>query len=314
MKYRLLKSFFYLNFCIILLNVSPIVHADTGANRHHLTGHAESKIEVKYFNAGTSKFNTGSSTVDTSGILLEAEYENNAMVFSFGYENWNYQWGSPEYLPFVSGVARNPWSNFTTLQFGFAYEHEINEQWEFSYYIEAEASYEKQISNSNEYEAGVDFSYDASKAWNLTLNINYEYLDSEGGEIGIDFGIEWNHDKKSGWSGEFEISSEFPETSITYHFIKEFSATIFYNESGTNTIRLSDTSPVIAMQAGYFEDEYNSIGIQFSYELANEGKLSLLIQQNMNRTLNFTDSSGEINTTYKFDDVIELSIKYSYVF
>ncbi len=314
MRFWLFKKNIYWFFYLIVLSTSHIIYADTGANRHHLTGHAESKVEVKYFNAGNSTFDSGSSSVNTSGVLLEAEYESNDMVFSFGYENWNYQWTTPETLPFVNSTGRKPWTTFTTFQLGFSYEHEISEQWEFNYYVEAESSYERESSNSNEYEVGVDFSYEASDAWVFTVNLNYEYLDAEGGELGADFGIEWNHDKKEGWSGEFEISSEFPETSITYHFIKEFSTTLFYNESGTNTIRLSDDSPVIDMQAGYFEDEYNSIGLQFSYELAQAGKLSLLIQRNMNRTLNFADSSGENNPTYKFDDVTELSIKYSYTF
>jgi len=307
------KSVFLLS-SIVSLSTSWVAYADVGVNRHHKDNHAEGSIEIEYFNAGDSKSSTENAKVGTDGILIEAEYETNNMVFTFGYEKWNYNWKNSEILSFVSNTAADPWSTFTTLQLGFAYEHEINDQWELNYYIEAESSYEKETSGSNEYEMGVDFTYEASKAWIFTLNTNYEYLDAEGGELGVDFGIEWNHDKKEGWSGEFEISTEFPETSLTYHFIEEFSTTIFYNESGTNTIRLSDSTVVTAMQGGYLEDEYNSFGVQFNYELADEGYLSLSIQRNMNRQFSFTDSSGAEASTYKIDDGTELSIMYSYTF
>ena len=300
---------------IVVLGTSSVVFADAaGVNRHHHDGDVESNIEIEYFNAGDSKSKTGNAQVGTSGILIEAEYEQNNMVFTLGYEQWNYNWTNPENLPFISDTFSDPWSSFTTLQFGFAYEHGINDEWELNYYVEAESSYEKETSGSNEYELGVDFTYEASKAWIFTLNLNYEYLDSEGGELGVDFGIEWNHDTKDGWSGEFEISTEFPETSLTYHFIEELSTTMFYNESGTNTIRLSDSSPVTGMQGGYLEDEYNSIGIQLNYELAEEGYLSFSVQRNMDRQLSFSDSSGGEGSTYKFDDSTELSIMYSHTF
>ncbi|PCH97212.1 MAG: hypothetical protein COB83_02875 [Gammaproteobacteria bacterium] len=300
---------------IVALGVSSLAFADGGVNRHHQPDHAESNFEIEYFSAGDSKSSIGGDAqLATSGVLIEAEHETNNMVFTFGYEQWNYNWTNSESLPFASGTFRDPWSTFTTLQLGFAYEHEINDQWELNYYVEAESSYEKETSGSNEYELGVDFTYEASKAWIFTLNLNYEYLDSEGAAVGVDFGIEWNHDTKEGWSGEFEISTEFPETSLTYHFIEELSTTMFFNESGTNTIRLSDSSPVTGMQGGYLEDEYNSIGIQLNYELADEGYLSFSVQRNMNRQLSFTDSSGATDTTYKFDDSTEIAIMYSHTF
>ena len=276
---------------------------------------SESNIEIEYFTTGASKSNIGNAQTSTTGLLLETEYENNDISFSFNYERWNYNWTNPGSLPFVSGSARVPWSTFTTLQFGFAYEDEINDKWELNYYIEAESSYEKEKSKSNEYEAGVDFIYEASDEWTFTINANYEYLDAEGAEIGVDLEIEWNHDKKDGWSAEFEISSEFPETSLTYHFTREFSTTLFYNESGTNTIRLSDSSPVIGMQGGYFEDEYNSLGIQVNYEFARESYLSFALQQNSGRIFSFTNSTGgETEITYEFSDVIEASIGLLYTF
>ncbi len=285
------------------------------ASGGHSDSGAETNIEIEFFSIGDSKSNVGNSQVGTSGVLIEAEYENNDISFSFGYERWNYNWSNSESLPFVSGIASTPWSTFNTLQFGAAYEQDINDQWELQYYVEAESSFEKETSQSNEYEAGIDFTYEASKEWHFTLNTNYEYLDAEGGELGVDLEIEWNHDSKDGWSGEFEISSEFPETSLTYHFTEGFSTTMFYNESGTNTIRLSDSSPVTGMQGGYLEDEYNSLGIQLDYELVPESSLSFSIQKNTGRRLSFTDSAGgEGESIYKFGDTNEISMKYSHTF
>ena len=163
MKSRLLGKCFFLFSCIATLGTSLVAYADNkGVNRHHQADHAESNIEIEYFNAGDSKSKTGNAQVGTSGVLIEAELETNNMVFTFGYEKWNYNWTNSEGLPFVSGIASDPWSSFTTLQLGFAYEHEINDQWELNYYVEAESSYEKETSGSNEYELGVDFTYEAS--------------------------------------------------------------------------------------------------------------------------------------------------------
>ncbi len=314
MKHRTSEKRFFLLTYIFALGL-PTTSFAGGGHTHSNSDGVESNIEIEFFSMGDSKSKTGNAQVGTSGVLLETEYENDDMSFSFNYERWSYNWTNPENLSFVSGTAgNNPWSTFSTLQFGWSYEQDISEQWEFKYYVEAESSFEKQTSESREYEAGVDFTYDLSDSWAFTLNTNFEYLDAEGGALGVDLGIEWNHDKQEGWSGEFEVSSEFPETSLTYHFIKEFSTTMFYNESGTNTIRLSDSSPVTGMQGGYLEDEYNSLGIQLDYDLTNEGSLSFSVQQNTGRELSFTDRAGKAGAIYELDDVTEISLTYSHIF
>ncbi|NOY72719.1 MAG: hypothetical protein GXP14_10135 [Gammaproteobacteria bacterium] len=314
MKYQICEKWFLLT-CLFIFGLPSVAFADAtdAADGHH---GAESSIEIEYFNTGNSKSNIGNAQVETSGVLIQTEYEANNKVFSFNYERWNYNWTNPENLPFFSGISNVPWSTFNTLQFGFAYEQEIKDKWEFNYYAEAESSFEKERSGSNEYEIGVDFIYESSEVWTYTLNVNLEYLDATGVEPGVDLEIEWNHHKKEGWSGEFEISSEFPETSLTYHFSKALSTTMFYNESGTNTIRLSDSSPVSGMQGGYFEDEYNSLGMQLDYEYAYESYVSFSFQKNTGRRLSFVDSSGkeETETTYEFADTIEASIGLSYTF
>jgi len=315
MQSQICEKWFFLLTCIFIVSLPSITIADAtdAADAPH---HAESGIEIEYFNMGDSKLNTGNAQVDTSGVRIQTEYEKNDMVFTFNYERWNYNWTNPENLPFVSGMAGTPWSTFNTLQFGFAYEHNVSDNWELNYYVEAESSFEKETSESNEYELGVDFIYEPSKSWAYTLNVNLEYLDATGGELGVDFEIEWNHHNKEGWSGEFEISSEFPETSLTYHFTKEFSTTMFYGENGTNTIRLSDSSPVTGMQGGYFEDEYNSSGIKIDYEFAHESYLSFSFQKNTNRRFSFVDGSGreQMERTYEFSDTSEAKIGLSYTF
>ncbi len=314
MKCRIHEKLFFLLIFIFVLGL-PIVASADATDATDLPHHAESSIEIEYFNMGDSKSNTGNAQVGTSGLLIETEYEKNNIAFSFNYERWNYNWKNPENLPFVSGT-KAPWSTFTTLQFGLAYEQETDGKWEFNYYVEAESSFEKETSRSGEYEGGIDFIYEQSESWAYRLNFNYEYLDATGGEFGVDLEIEWNHHKKDGWSGEFEISSEFPETSLTYHFTKVFSTTMFFNESGTNTIRLSDSSPVTGMQGGYFEDEYNAFGIQVDYELAHETYLSFTVQQNTGRRFSFVDSTGreEAETVYQFDDTFEAAIGFLYTF
>ncbi|VAW93599.1 hypothetical protein MNBD_GAMMA21-3076 [hydrothermal vent metagenome] len=321
MKCRIYEKWFYLLTSFFVFGQPSVAFADApdvaGASTrapHHSARHAENNIEIEYFSMGDSKSNMGNSQVGTSGVLIQTEYENNNMVYTFNYERWNYNWTNPETLPFVSGATNAPWSSFNTLQFGVAYEQELNDKWEFNYYIEAESSFEKETSGSNEYELGVDFIYEPSKAWVYTLNVNLEYLDATGGELGVDLEIEWNHGKKDGWSGEFEISSEFPETSLTYHFTRAFSTTMFYNESGSSTIRLSDSSPVIGMQGGYFEDEYNALGIKVNYEFTYESYLSFAFQQNTGRSFSFVDSSGRTETAYEFADTIEAAIGLSYTF
>ncbi len=312
MKFRISKEGLFLPTFIFSLGLPTVASADatdvTGAPHH-----TESSIEIEYFSIGDSKSNIGNAQVGTSGVLIQTEYENNGRVFTFNYERWNYNWANPETLPFVSGTSA-PWNTFNTLQFGFAYEQQVSDNWEFNYYVEAESSFEKETSNSNEYEVGIDFIYEASNEWSYTLNLNYEYLDAEGGEFGMDLEIEWNHHAKDGWSGEFEISSEFPETSLTYHFTRAFSTTMFYNESGTNTIRLSDSSPVTGMQGGYFEDQYNALGIKIDYELSRERYFSVIFQQNTGRNFSFTDSTGRVETIYDFADSNQIAVKYLHTF
>jgi len=312
MKCWICEKRFFLLPCVFVFCFPSAVIADATdvANSPH---HAESSIEVEYFNIGDSKSNIGNAQVGTSGLIIQTEYEINNMVFSFNYERWNYNWTNSEMLPFVSGGAA-PWSTFNTLQFGFAYEQEISDQWELNYYVQAESSFEKETSESNEYEAGIDFIYEPSEVWVYVFNVNMEYLDATGGEFGVDLEIQWNHDKKDGWSGEFEISSEFPETSLTYHFTPALSTTMLYGEGGTSTIRLSDSSPVIGMQGGYFEDEYSSIGLRLDYEFSHESYVSFLIQKNTDRSFSFIDSSGRTETAYDFADSIEALIGFEYTF
>lgn len=273
----------------------------------------ETNIEVQLVNVDDAQSRSGNASVGAMGLLLEAEYERESFAFSFGFERWQYDWTNPVNLPFISGTTTDPWSTFNTLQFGVEYEQEFGEKWELTYYAEAESSFEKEMSASNEFELGVDFNYELSDSWHITLNTNYEYLDAEGGEFGVDVEIEWNHDKKDGWSGEFELSSEFPETSLSYHFTPAFSTTLFYNESGTSTIRLSDSSPVTGMARGYLEDEYLSLGARLSYEVANESYLSFSLQQNTKRQLSFVDARG-METVYGLGDSLGASIIFSYSF
>jgi len=316
MKFRKCEKWFRLLACISLFSVPAITLADATDTTNY-PRHVDSSIQVEYFNIGNAKSNTGNAEADVSGVLVETEYEKNDMVFSFNYERWNYNWKNPENLPYIPSAVGTPSSTFNTLQFGFAYEQEIN-QWEFNYYVEAESSYEKETSQSNEYEAGVDFVYEQSENWVYTLNLNLEYLDATGAELGADIEIEWNHDKKEGWSGEFEISSEFPETSLTYHFTKAFSTTIFYNESGTNTIRLSDSTPINNALGDqgviYFEDEYNSLGIKLGYEFSRESYLTFTLQQNSGRTLSFSDAAERADTSYALADTVETTIGLLYTF
>ncbi len=316
MRHRICEERSFSLACIIIFGLPSVAFSDPTDGHAHTEDGSEANTEIEYFNVGSSKSNIGNAQADASGMRIETEYETNNKVFSFNYERWNYTWTNPESLPFASGTVSDPWSTFTSLQFGFAYEQEIGDDWEFNYYIEAESSYEKERSRSNEYELGVDFTYEPSKTWAYTFNINLEYLDASGIEFGVDVEIEWNHDKKDGWSGEFEISSEFPETSLSYHFTKKLSTTFFYNEGGTNTIRLSDSSPVSGMQGGYLEDEYKSLGFRLAYEFAYDSYVSFSVQQNTGRSLSFVDSTGleATETIFNFADTIEPSIRISYTF
>jgi len=313
MKYLVYRKWFIVLTYFFAPGLLTVAFADATDSADY-PRHTDSSIDIEYFNMDDSKSNIGNAQVGTSGVLVQTEYEINDIVLSFNYERWKYSWKNPENLPFVSGTTATPWNNFNTLQLGIAFEREINDEWELNYYLEAESSFEKETSASNEYEAGIDFIYEPSEEWAYTLNVNLEYLDATGGELGVDLEIEWNHDKKEGWSGEFELSSEFPETSLTYHFTKAFSTTMFYGEGGTSTIRLSDSSPVTGMQGGYFEDEYTSLGARLDYEFAPESYLTFSFQQNSERNFSFVDRTGRIETAYEFADTVETSIGLLYTF
>jgi len=313
LKYLVYRKWFIAPSYFFILGSPAIVLADA-TDAAGFPRHTDSSVEIEYFSMGSSKSNIGNAQVDTSGVLIQTEYEKDDMVFSFNYERWKYNWTNSENLPFVSNKTATPWNNFNTLQFGIAFEQEINSEWEFNYYAEAESSFEKETSDSNEYELGIDFIYEPSEEWSYTLNFNLEYLDATGGELGADLEIEWNHDKKEGWSGEFELSSEFPETSLTYHFTREFSTTMFYNESGTSTIRLSDSSPVTGLQGGYFEDEYTSFGARLDYEFAPESYLTFSLQRNSDRSFSFVDRTGKVESSYEFANTVETSIGLLYTF
>jgi len=303
--------------CAALVVTSGMVLAD-GFRGHHGGPHIdqnELNLEIETFNIGDSKSIGGDAVMSATGIRLESEYEmKNGISFAFGYELWRYNWSSTLNMPFAPGTTATPWSEFTTYQFGMAYEHEYSDQWEFNYYIEAETSFEKEMANSNEYELGADFSYEHSKSWTTTINVNYEYLDAEGAELGLDLEIEWNDHATEGWSGEFEISSEFPESMIRYHFNSRLSAAVFYGDGGTNTIRLSDTSPLPGLQGGYLEDEYTTIGFRVDYGIHKGGKLSFNLQQNSNRLLSFQRTGVEEDITYQFEDSVEFFMRYTLEF
>ena len=174
MKYRINEKRFYLLTYIVALGFPAIASADATDS-----GGEETGVEIEFFSMGNSNSSIGNAQVGTSGVLIEAEYENNDISFSFNYERWRYDWTNPENLPFVSSTASAPWVSFNTLQFGLAYEQAINPQWELRYYAEAESSFEEQTSGSREYEIGIDFTYELSKNWIYTVNTNYEYLTTE---------------------------------------------------------------------------------------------------------------------------------------
>lgn len=310
MKSRVIKKSL-LFICVFSPGFPIAVLADATDGRED--DESETSVEIELVAVDAAQSPGSNASVGATGLLLEAEFERESFAFSLGLERWQYDWTNPVNLPFISGTTTDPWSTFNTLQLGIEYEQEFSDRWEFTYYAEAESSFEKETSASNEYELGVDFNYELSDAWHITFNTNYEYLDAEGGEFGMDVEIEWNHDKKDGWSGEIELSSEFPETSLSYHFTPAFSTTVFYNESGTNTIRLSDSSPVVGMARGYLEDEYVSLGARLSYEVANESYLSFSLQQNTKRQLSFVDARG-METVYGLGDSLGASIIFSYSF
>ncbi len=153
MQYQIFRKWFFLLTYFFVFGLPAAAFASGG----HSDSGVESNIEIEFFSVGDSKSNIGNAQVGTSGVLIEAEYEKNDLSFSFGFERWNYNWSNSESLPFVSGITSTPWSTFNTLQFGAAYEQEVNDQWELQYYVEAESSFEKERSQSNEYEVGVDF-------------------------------------------------------------------------------------------------------------------------------------------------------------
>lgn len=290
------------------------VHDRDGHHEEHDDDSDELDLEIDYFNIGSSRSDTGAAEMGSSGVRIETEREINNITFSFNYERWKYSWDNPEYLPFMSGLKFDPWKTFNTFQFGIEYEHMIHDRWKIIYYAEAESSFEKETSNSNEYEIGADFIFERFGKLTYMLNVNWEYLDAEGSELGVDMELEWNDHSERGWSIDFEISSEFPESSISYHFSNVFSAAIFYAEGGTNTIRLANNSPVMDMQRGYMEDEYIGIGFRLTYEMNDDNHLSFSAQQNSEREISFVDSAGVTRRSYRFSDAYEIGIKFTYGF
>jgi len=313
MKCRIYEKSFFLISCTFVYGLPSVVFADaTDSSRGHHGN--ETNIQIDYISLGDSKSSIGSAQVGTTGVRIESEYEMDGVTFLFGYERWKYDWTNPESLPFISEMGRAPWSTFNTLQFGFAYEQEINDTWELNYYVEAESSFEKETSASREYETGVDITYEPSAEWSFTLNINLEYLDATGSEIGADVEVEWRHDSKDGWSAELEIGGDLPETTLTYHFFPTISASMFYNERGTSLIRLSDSSPVTGSQGGYLEDEYASFGLQLNYEFAYESYLTFSVQQNTGRSFTIVDRLGVGGQEFEFANAVGATIGFSYTF
>jgi len=130
MKRSIYEIWFYLFTYTSILFFSAVASANGGGD----DADAEVEIGISLFSAGDSKSSIGNAQVGSSGVIIETEYEKNNKTFSFNYERWNYSWTNPKSLPFTSGIAGSPWSTFNTLQFGFAYEQEIN-KWELLYYI-----------------------------------------------------------------------------------------------------------------------------------------------------------------------------------
>jgi len=274
----------------------------------------EGSIETRLFNIGDSKSKLGSAQVGTTGVMIDGEYKTNHLIFSAGIERLTYSWKNPSTLPFSSGMSGDPWASFNVLKLGFAYEHYIDKQWEYTYYIETESSYEEQISRSYRSEAGIKFLYEPTKTWAYTLVLNLENTDAEGADVGYDIEIEWNGDTREGWSAKLQVSTQFPESMLSYHFTRSFTTSIFYLEGGTNLVRLSDTSPVPGFQGGYVEDQYTAFGILLDYEMKRNSNISLAIQTNSGREFTFLDKNGDNKTKYKFDNSSEISIQYSQEF
>jgi len=324
MKRRIYNKYIFSLTCTFVFTLSSNAFADasdwekTAAHPpHHSARHVETNISVEYFTIGDSKLDNGNAQTGTSGVAIEGEYEKNNISISYGYEQWNYNWANSQAVPFISGTNSVPWNALNVLQFGIAYEQEKGD-WELNYFIDVESSFEKEMAGSREYEMGVDFTYEPSLEWSYTFSISSEYQDAAGGELELGAGleVEWNHDKKDGWSGEAELDDEFPEISMSYHFTRNVSTTLFYNEGGTNAVRLSDSSPVLGMQGGYVEDSYKGFGVGFRYEFSHESYMSFSIQKNTDRVLTFEDRLGNETaaTTYRFEDATQATFGFSYTF
>jgi len=87
MKYQISEKCFLLLASIFVVGLPSVAFSDAtdATNAPH---HAESSIEIEYFNMGSSKSGIGNSQVGTSGVLIQTEYETNNIVFSFNYERW----------------------------------------------------------------------------------------------------------------------------------------------------------------------------------------------------------------------------------
>jgi len=324
MKRRIYNKYFFPLTCTFVFTLPLNAFADASDWEknaahppHHSARHIETNISAEFITIGDSKLDNGNAQVGTSGIVIEGEYEKNEISITYGYEQWDYNWINSEALPFISGANSVPWSTFNVFQFGIGYEQEKKDKWELHYYVDVESSFEKEMSGSREYEMGIDFTYAPTLEWSYTFSISSEYQDAPGGELELGGGleIEWNHDKKDGWSGEAELDFEFPEINMSYHFARQVSTTLFYNEGGTNAVRLSDNSPVAGMQGGYVEDSYKGFGARFRYEFSHESYVSFSLQKNTGRTLTFADSLGnETGATYSFEDTVQATFGLSYTF
>ncbi len=322
MKRRIYLKYFFSLSCIFILPKSVLADAsdwDKGGVHppHHSARHVETNVSAELFTIGNSKLNNGNAQVGTSGVVIEGEYEKNEMSISYGYEQWNYNWANSEAAPFISGTNLVPWSTFNVFQLGVGYEKDISDDWEVNYFFDVESSFEKEMSGSRDYEMGVDLTYATSLEWSYTFSISSEYQDSPGGELefGASLEIEWNHDKKDGWSGEAEFDGELPEISMSYHFTRQVSTTLFYNEGGTSAVRLSDTSPVAGMQGGYVEDSYKVSGAGLRYEFSHESYVSFSLQKNTGRVLAFDNGLGnEIGAKYSLEDTVQAAFGLSYTF
>ena len=126
MRHRICVKWLFLLTCVYVLGL-PIVASANGATTidrggrgggahigHHGPEAVERTVGIELTGVGDSSSSVGNASVGTTGVIIETEYEKNYKVYSFNFESWSYDWTNPENLPFVSGTATDPWSNFYT--------------------------------------------------------------------------------------------------------------------------------------------------------------------------------------------------------